>query len=185
MVEDAPWSFISATYIFKFGQASLVAQRVKHLPVIRKTQVQSLGREDPLEKEIATHSSILAWRIPWTEETEGLQFMGSQRVWHNWATTLSLPNLYWTVLPRDGKYLTYVVTKNLHSHGRYHKSIIIFFTTKQENCKHISYVKLNSIRNTKQKNIYQQLNIKVTLQKKFGKSQGKNEFSSEVHPIFL
>ena len=68
--------------IFQF-RASLVAQTVKHLPVIRKTQVQSLGREDPLEKEIATHSSILAWRIPWTEETEGLHFMGSQRVGHD------------------------------------------------------------------------------------------------------
>ena len=45
-----------------------VAQRLKHLPAMRETQVQSLGREDPLEKEMATHSSILAWRIPWTEE---------------------------------------------------------------------------------------------------------------------
>ena len=59
-------------------RASLVAQRVKHLPVMRKTQVGSLGQEDPLEKEMATHSSILAWRIPWTEEPCGLQSMGSQ-----------------------------------------------------------------------------------------------------------
>ena len=51
------------------SMASLVAQRVKHLPARWKTLVQSLGREDPLEKEMATHSSILAWRIPWTEET--------------------------------------------------------------------------------------------------------------------
>ena len=49
--------------------ASLVAQRLKHLPEMRETQVQSLGREDPLEKEMATHSSILAWRIPWREES--------------------------------------------------------------------------------------------------------------------
>ena len=49
-----------------------MAQRVKHLPVMRETQVRSLGREDPLEKEMATHSSILAWRIPWTEEPGGL-----------------------------------------------------------------------------------------------------------------
>ena len=50
---------------------------------MQETQVRSLGREDPLEKEMATHSSILAWRIPWTEEPGGLQSMGSQRVRHN------------------------------------------------------------------------------------------------------
>ena len=59
---------------------SLVAQMVKRLPAVQETRVQSLGREDPLEKEIATHSSILAWRIPWTEELGRLQSMGSQRV---------------------------------------------------------------------------------------------------------
>ena len=55
---------------------------VKHLPM-QETQVQSLVQEEPLEKEIATHSSILAWKIPWTEEPGRLQFMGSQRVGHN------------------------------------------------------------------------------------------------------
>ena len=69
---------------------SLVAQRLKHLPEMRETQVWSLGREDPLEKEVATHSSILAWRIPWREEPGRLQSMGSQRVGHDWATSLSL-----------------------------------------------------------------------------------------------
>ena len=59
---------------------SLVAQRLKRLPAMRETWVQSLGREDPLEKEMATHSTILAWRIPWTEEPGGLQSTGSQRV---------------------------------------------------------------------------------------------------------
>ena len=63
--------------------ASPVAQRVKHLPAVRETQVQSLGWEDPLEKEMATHSGILAWRIPWMEEPEGLQSMESQRVRYN------------------------------------------------------------------------------------------------------
>ena len=58
--------------------ASLVAQRVKHLPTIRETWVQSLGQEDPLEKEMATHSSTLAWKIPWTEKPGRLQSMGSQ-----------------------------------------------------------------------------------------------------------
>ena len=61
----------------------LVAQMIKNLPTIRETQVRSLGWEDPLEKELATHSSILAWRITWTEEPGGLQSIGSQRVGHN------------------------------------------------------------------------------------------------------
>ena len=60
--------------------ASLVAQMIKNLPVIQGTQVQSLGQEDPLEKGLATHCSILAWEIQCTEEPEGLQSMGSQRV---------------------------------------------------------------------------------------------------------
>jgi len=59
------------------------AQMVNDLPVMRETQVQSLGREDPLEKEKTPHSSILAWRIPWTEEPGGLQSMDSQRVGHD------------------------------------------------------------------------------------------------------
>ena len=56
----------------------LVAQTVKNLPAIRETGVQSLGQKDPLEKGMATHSSVLAWEIPWTEEPGGLQFVGSQ-----------------------------------------------------------------------------------------------------------
>ena len=64
-------------------RASLLAQRLKHLPGMRETQVQSLGREDPLEKEMATHSSTLAWRIPWREAPGRLQSMGSLRVRHN------------------------------------------------------------------------------------------------------
>ena len=63
--------------------ASLVAQRIKHLPAMQETQVRSLGWEDPLEKEMAAHSSILAWRISWTEEPDGLQSTGSQRVGHD------------------------------------------------------------------------------------------------------
>jgi len=58
----------------------MVAQMVKNLPAMQETWVQSLGLEDPLEEGMATHSSILAWEIPWTEEPGGLQFMGSQRV---------------------------------------------------------------------------------------------------------
>ena len=72
-----------------YTRASLVAQRLKHLPAMQETWVQSLGREDPLEKKMATHSSILAWRIPWTEEPGGLQSMGSQKVGHDWVTLLT------------------------------------------------------------------------------------------------
>ena len=62
---------------------ALVAQRIKHLPAMQETWVRFLSWEDPLEKEMAPHSSILAWRIPWTEEPSGLQSTGSQRVGHD------------------------------------------------------------------------------------------------------
>ena len=61
----------------------MVAQIVKTLPAMWETQVRSLGGKDPLEKGMETHSNILAWKIPWTEEPGGLWFMGSQRVGHN------------------------------------------------------------------------------------------------------
>ena len=66
-----------------------MAQRLKCLPAMWETWVWSLGQEDPLEKEMATYSSILAWRILWTEEPGGLQSTGSQRVGHDWATSLT------------------------------------------------------------------------------------------------
>ena len=69
--------------------ASLMAQMVKCLPAMQEARVRSLGWEDPLEKEIATHSSTLAWKIPWTEEPGRLQSMGSQRVGHDRDTSLS------------------------------------------------------------------------------------------------
>ena len=62
---------------------------VKHLPEMQETRVQFLGWEDALEKEMAIHSSTLAWKIPWMEEPDRLQSMGSQRVRHAWATSLS------------------------------------------------------------------------------------------------
>ena len=68
---------------------SLVAQTVKNLPAMQESWVQSLGQEDPLEKGMATHSSILAWRIPWTEEPGGLYFMGRQRAGHDRAINSS------------------------------------------------------------------------------------------------
>ena len=72
--------FSSVGYPPQYSGASLVAQMVKNLPATQETWVSSLGREDPLEDNMATHSSILAWRTPWTEEAGGLQSMGSQRV---------------------------------------------------------------------------------------------------------
>ena len=71
------------TVTFRLTFASVVAQRLKRLPAMWKTWVRSLGQEDPLEKEMATHSSSLAWRISWTEEPGGLQSTGLQRVEHN------------------------------------------------------------------------------------------------------
>ena len=82
---------------------SLVAQMVKHLLTRWETWVQSLGQDDPLEKEMATHSSTLAWKIPWTEEPGRLQSMGLQRVRHDWATPLSLSHLWprmWSILEK-------------------------------------------------------------------------------------
>ena len=85
----SPWYFGICLYCFITQQClTRVAQRLKRLPGMRETQVRSLGREDPLEKEMATHSSTLAWRIPWREEPGRLQSMGSQRVRHDWATSL-------------------------------------------------------------------------------------------------
>ena len=73
-------------------RAYLVTQMVKNLPAVQETWVWSLGREDCLEKEMATHSSTLAWRIPWTEEPGGLQSTGLQRVGHDWMTnTFTFP----------------------------------------------------------------------------------------------
>ena len=70
-------------YPLQYSWTSLVAQMVKYPPAMRETWVQSLGREDPLEEGIATHSSILAWRIPWTEEPGRLKSLGSHRVGHD------------------------------------------------------------------------------------------------------
>ena len=67
-----------------------VAQRLKCLPAMQETWVRSLGQEDPLEKEMATHSTILAWRTPWMEEPGGLQSTGSQRVGHNLKANMAL-----------------------------------------------------------------------------------------------
>ena len=76
------WFVIAVSFWYRILSiwASLVVQKLKRLPAMQETWVQSLSQEDPLEKEMATYSSILAWRIPWMEEPGGLQSMGSQRV---------------------------------------------------------------------------------------------------------
>ena len=74
---------VSKEFYFKEYLGSLVAQRLKRLPPMLETRVRSLGQEDPLEKEMAIYSSILAWRIPWTEKPGRLQSTGSQRVGHD------------------------------------------------------------------------------------------------------
>ena len=71
------------SYIHIHIGASLVAQTVKRLPTMQETPVRSLGREDPLEKEMAIHPSTIAWKIPWMEEPDRLQSMGSQRIGHD------------------------------------------------------------------------------------------------------
>ena len=76
------WFWFSKNLVLIFP----VAQMIKNLPAMQETQVRSLGLEDPLEKGMAVHSSILAWRIPWTEEPGGLQSVGLQRIRHNWVT---------------------------------------------------------------------------------------------------
>ena len=75
-----------------------MAQMVKHLPTMRETWVQSLGQEDLLEKEMETHSSILAWKIPWMEEPDRLKSMGSQRVGHDWVTSLHFFTSLWVTV---------------------------------------------------------------------------------------
>ena len=77
--------FFTTSSTWDFLGAYLVAQSVNKLPAMQETWVQSLGQEDPLEKGMTTHSSILAWRSPWTEVPDGLQSMGWQRVRHGWA----------------------------------------------------------------------------------------------------
>ena len=80
-VRKIPWR--RESYSLLYSWASLVIQLVKNPPAVLETWVQSLDQEDPLEKGMATHPSILAWRIPWTEEPGGLQSMGPQTVGHN------------------------------------------------------------------------------------------------------
>ena len=77
-----------------------MAQTIMNMPAVQQTWVQSLGQEDPLEKGMATHSSIIAWRIPWTEEPGGLQSIGLQRVRQDKATNRLMVQTRWKEVPR-------------------------------------------------------------------------------------
>ena len=87
-------------------------ERTKSLPAMQETWVWSLGQEDPLEKEMATHSSILAWKTPWTEEPKGLQSIGLQRVRHNWAINthriLNIKERTWSFFGRRSFFVPYL-----------------------------------------------------------------------------
>ena len=102
--------------------ASCVAQTVNNLPAMQETQIRSLGYEDSLEKGMAIHSSILVWRIPWTEEPGGLQSMGWQRVRHDWATnTFPFIPCSWIWRPNNVKisvlsnliYILYAISRKI------------------------------------------------------------------------
>ena len=97
--------------------ASLVAHTVKNPPAVQETWVPSLGQEDPLEEGPATHSSILAWRIPGTEEPGGPQFMGSQRVGHNSATNTNARMQSWyRMMQQSPSFLLPIFSQNTHIH---------------------------------------------------------------------
>ena len=111
------WEALWDLYLTAYLRTSLVAQRFKRLPRMQETRVRSLGWEDPLEKEMATHFSTLAWRIPWREEPGRLQPMGSQRVRHDWATSLhSLWGLYLAPYSHSWSLGTHALSDN-HSHA--------------------------------------------------------------------
>ena len=110
------------SYIFIFwsqGRASLVAQSVKNLPAMQETWVRFLGQENPLEKEMATHSTVIAWRIPWTEEPGGFPVHGVARIRHDLATKplLTILWLHWVSTAACGLSLVAASGRPLSSCG--------------------------------------------------------------------
>ena len=91
------WLTTLVCFISKCEQVSLVAQMVKHLPAMRESRVLSLGRQDPLEKEMVSHSSTFAWKIPWTEEPGKLQSMRSQKNW-TWLSDVTFTFKVWVMV---------------------------------------------------------------------------------------
>ena len=117
----------------------MVVQMVKTPPTMQVTWLQSLGWDDPLEKGTATHSSILAWRIPWTEEHSGLQSKGSQRVRHDWTTNTHThtPTLHWSVIVlkltagNSGKYILLHASRKIKPIWWRHENVSATFLTKK------------------------------------------------------
>ena len=112
-------------FLLGHSGASQVAQMVKNLPTVQETWVRSLGWEDPLKKGMETHSSILACRIPWTEEPSRLQPMGSQRVGHDWVTNTHTHRTFRRLKPETGKMIT--VKSNLFYSLDNQKNLEIYF----------------------------------------------------------
>ena len=109
--------FDTLTMTYDLG-ASLVTQMVRNLPARQETQIRSLGQEDPLQKEMATHSSIFAWRIPWTGELGGLHFRGMQR--HDWSDLAYIFDLYPSLILHSFKDIEELLFNGiLHKIGKY------------------------------------------------------------------
>ena len=128
--------------------ASQVAQWIKNLPAMQEmqeTQVWFLGHEDPLEEGTAPHSSILAWRIPWTEEPGGLQFMGSQRVGHDWSYWASthIPYLKTGILRKEDHRRRYIREGHVPSHRKMETEIGVMLPQVKE---HLAHPKLEEER---------------------------------------
>ena len=123
--DSRPWITSKVILTLGFHGGSLV----KNLPSRQVTHVQSLGWEDPLEKEMATHSSICAWRIPWTEEPGGLQFMGLQRIRHNLVTKQQQYYLQVSKCYLQGSYQNLRVLSGDSNAGQEHIFSVIFLFT--------------------------------------------------------
>ena len=136
--------------------ASLVAHRVKHLPAMQETWVWSLSREDPLEKEKATHSSTLAWKIPRTEKPGRLQSTGSQRVRHDWATSLQF-KLYW-ISRRDKEAFLNEQCKEVEENNTIGKTRDLFKKTRD--IKGIFYARMGMIKDINGKDLTELEEIK-------------------------